>query len=319
MKCYNHIVLAYGVNNDKKMGIPGEHFENVFSARDFVGWYNGDPDCSNLNVKLGKTAVIIGVGNVALDCARILLSGYDKLKDTDITDPSLSVLEDRKVRDVHIIARRGPEHTSFTTKELRELINLPVNLSVLNTEEFKLHELDIERSKMRLLKLLFEKRERIYGPNVYLHYNKVPRAILKRPDLQVSFVDLDVIHTDIVIRAIGYSASSIDPSLELKNHCIPNVGGQVNAKIYVSGWIKRGPVGVLATTMMDAFDTAENLASNIDNSPVESAIDLLKGVNYTTWEDWLVLDKYETTVKPRPNQSREKVTSVKGMLKIMRD
>jgi adrenodoxin-NADP+ reductase len=125
-KHYDAVVLAYGAAKDQMLGIPGEDLEGVYSAREFVGWYNGLPEARNFVPDLsGNSAVIIGQGNVAIDVARMLLSPQDLLKTTDICEHALESLKLSNIRDVHLVGRRGPLQAAFTIKELRELTKLP--------------------------------------------------------------------------------------------------------------------------------------------------------------------------------------------------
>lgn len=134
---YHAVLLTYGAEEDRKLGIQGEDFENVISAREFVGWYNGVPDNKDLTVNLnGENVAVIGQGNVAVDVARILLTPIDKLKETDITEYSLQRLSDSKVKKVTLVGRRGPLQVAFTIKELREMLNLPNVSTVFNRDDF---------------------------------------------------------------------------------------------------------------------------------------------------------------------------------------
>lgn len=111
MHHYDSVLLAYGASEDKRLGIPGEStLEGIYSARQFVGWYNGLPECSNLSPDLvnAEEAVIIGQGNVALDVARILLEDIDVLRKTDMTEHALEMLSQSRIRRVHVVGRRGP-------------------------------------------------------------------------------------------------------------------------------------------------------------------------------------------------------------------
>ncbi|XP_018544016.2 NADPH:adrenodoxin oxidoreductase, mitochondrial [Lates calcarifer] len=125
-RAYHAVVLSYGAEGNRSIGVPGEELTGVYSAKDFVGWYNGLPSCRELSPDLScETAVILGQGNVALDVARVLLSPLDILKKTDITQPALEALTGSQVRRVLIVGRRGPMQVACTIKELREMVNLP--------------------------------------------------------------------------------------------------------------------------------------------------------------------------------------------------
>uniref|UniRef100_S4R8W6 NADPH:adrenodoxin oxidoreductase, mitochondrial n=1 Tax=Petromyzon marinus TaxID=7757 RepID=S4R8W6_PETMA len=134
---YHAIVLSYGAEDDRALGIPGEDLRGVYSARDFVGWYNGLPHNKDLNPDLScDTVVVLGQGNVALDVARILLSPISWLQKTDITQPALEAITRSRVRKVVLAGRRGPLQVAFTIKELREMIHLPDTRAVINPADF---------------------------------------------------------------------------------------------------------------------------------------------------------------------------------------
>uniref|UniRef100_A0A670XXM5 L-amino-acid oxidase n=1 Tax=Pseudonaja textilis TaxID=8673 RepID=A0A670XXM5_PSETE len=137
-EAYHAVVLCYGAEDNRTLGIPGEELEGVYTARTFVGWYNGLPENRNLKPDLNsETAVILGHGNVALDIARILLSPLEILRKTDITEESFSALASSKVRRIYLIGRRGPLQVAFTIKELREMINLPSVRPFLDPADFR--------------------------------------------------------------------------------------------------------------------------------------------------------------------------------------
>ena len=157
---YHAILFAYGASRDRKLAIPGEdRLSGIYSARDFVGWYNGLPEFANLKPRLdaGDTAVVIGQGNVALDVARTLLSDVDSLRKTDVTEEALELLSRSRVKRIHVVGRRGPMQASLTIKEVRELINLPsvafrpVNRSLLPSDISEL-----ARAPKRMAKLLID-------------------------------------------------------------------------------------------------------------------------------------------------------------------
>lgn len=157
---YDAVLFAYGATKDRKLGIPGEDtLQGIYSARDFVGWYNGLPEFSNLNPRLdeGDTAVIIGQGNVALDVARTLLKDVDTLRQTDISEHALAALSKSKVKRVHVVGRRGPMQVACTIKEVRELMKLPsVSFVPIDRDLLPPDLSSLPRTAKRLTKLLLE-------------------------------------------------------------------------------------------------------------------------------------------------------------------
>ncbi|KAL8711996.1 MAG: hypothetical protein Q9220_003692 [cf. Caloplaca sp. 1 TL-2023] len=157
---YDAVLFAYGASKDRKLGIPGEdRLNGIYSARDFVGWYNGLPEFSSLAPRLdvSDTAVVIGQGNVALDVARILLKDVDSLRTTDISNQALGALSKSKIRKVHVVGRRGPMQVACTIKEVRELMRLPsVAFTPIPQNLLPLDLSTLPRTTKRLTKLLIE-------------------------------------------------------------------------------------------------------------------------------------------------------------------
>lgn len=175
-KHYDAILFAYGASKDRELGIPGESLDGIYSARAFVGWYNGLPEYAHLAPKLdtGRNAVIIGQGNVALDVARILLSPLDYLWRTDITEQALEVLKTSTIERVQIIGRRGPLQASFTIKEIRELMQLPgVGVQPILCHLLPKPEIKLPRAQSRMVQLLSK-------------YSKTPPESGKRSGLWTS-------------------------------------------------------------------------------------------------------------------------------------
>eukprot|EP00794_Sanderia_malayensis_P014343 gene14343-15839_t len=258
---YDAVVLAYGADKDKTLGIKGEDLEGVISARSFVGWYNGMPAQQDLCLNLsGETAVVVGHGNVALDVARILLSPYDIIKYTDICEYALDVLKTSKIKNVIVAGRRGPLEASFTIKELREMINLPNCRAQFRQEDF-VHikpMLDsLPRQKKRIAELMCktafaEEEEMSLKENMFsTMFLRSPVEILsdgvssrvagvrfevnklvsgedgfKRPVGTGVFED---VRCNLVLRSIGYKSIQVDEGIpfDTRMGIIPNKDGRV--------------------------------------------------------------------------------------------
>lgn len=308
-QAYHAVVLSYGAEGNRSMGVPGEDLAGVYSAKDFVGWYNGLPSCRELNPDLScETAVIVGQGNVALDIARVLLSDIDMLKKTDITQLALEGLAESKVRRVLMVGRRGPVQIACTIKELREMVNLPNTKPEMVAADFEgVTEAlkDLPRPRKRLTELMLktaldipgekeqEKRNkatRIWG----LRFFRSPVEILADPDnkktagirLAVNKLEgsgeraravlsgeVEDMTCGLVISSIGYKSLLIDPSVPFDSHkaIVPNSMGRIQqaAGLYCSGWLKTGPTGVIATTMNNSFDTARSLVEDMDSGTLD--------------------------------------------------
>lgn len=301
---YHAVVLCYGSAQDKLMNIPGElTTKNTISARSFVGWYNGLPEDKDLNIDLNcDTACIIGNGNVALDCARILLKP-SHLEKTDITSYAQNILNDSKIRRIYILGRRGPFQASFTTKELRELTKLNegfVRLEPKNLLE-DVHRADlseVSRVRKRLAELFLDlstyPEKKNLGSNIELIFKFLAKPIriigdettgkVSGLELQRSqyltkqtFLDEQAVPSEedeyeslkcgLIIRSIGYKSVMIDKSLPM-NHklgAILNTNGRINGhrSIYCSGWLATGASGVIAGTLNSSQVTAQTILDDI--------------------------------------------------------
>ncbi|XP_063749345.1 NADPH:adrenodoxin oxidoreductase, mitochondrial isoform X2 [Eleginops maclovinus] len=265
-EAYHAVVLSYGAEGNRRMGVPGEDLSGVYSAKDFVGWYNGLPSCRELGPDLScETAVILGQGNVALDVARVLLSPIDFLKKTDITQPALEALEASRVRRVLIVGRRGPTQIAGTIKEIREMVNLPntrPDMLAADFEGVKESLQDLPRPRKRLTELMLkaaletpgekeqerrEKATKVWG----LRFYRSPVEILADPErsgrtagirLAVNKLEgsgegaravltgeVEDVTCGLVISSIGYKSLPIDASVpfDSRRAIVPNHMGRI--------------------------------------------------------------------------------------------
>jgi len=270
-RLYDAVVLAYGAAKDRELGIPGENLNNVVSARNFVGWYNGLPEAADLKVDLSHESVaVVGLGNVALDVARILLTPIDFLKRTDITERALAAIAESRVKRVYIVGRRGPLHVSFTIKELREMVNLAGCRPVLDREDFvgvkeavpslkrprkRLTELlaktaldepsekDAERranaEKSWHLKLLRTPLEILPGgadgrsvSGLKLGINRLVGDTVSEAQSVEDTGETEVLECGLVLRSIGYQSVRVEEGIPFddKRGVIPNEGGRVESE-----------------------------------------------------------------------------------------
>ncbi|KAJ7987855.1 hypothetical protein DPEC_G00330890 [Dallia pectoralis] len=366
-EAYHAVVLSYGAEGNMTMGVPGEDLPGVYSAKDFVGWYNGLPRNRDLRPDLMcETAVILGQGNVALDVARILLSPVDILKNTDITQPALDSLAKSRVRRVLIVGRRGPLQVACTIKELREMVSLPGTRPQMEASDFEGIAKTLKalpRPRKRLTELLLkaavetpeekelERRnsaQKAWG----FRFLRSPVEILPSADLTrttgirlavnrleskgedvwaVATGEVEDVECGLVISSIGYKSLPIDPAVpfDARKHIIPNTMGRVqqSAGLYCSGWVKRGPTGVIATTMNDSFDTARTLLHDMDQGTLDistvkggskevTALLEKRGVKPVLFSDWEKIDSEESRRGETRGKPREKLLDVGEMLKV---
>ncbi|XP_020774889.1 NADPH:adrenodoxin oxidoreductase, mitochondrial isoform X2 [Boleophthalmus pectinirostris] len=368
-QAYHAVVLSYGAEGNRTMGVPGEHLDGVYSAKDFVGWYNGLPSCRQLSPDLScDTAVILGQGNVALDVARILLAPVQMLKKTDITAPALEALAESRVSRVLIVGRRGPLQVACTIKELREMVNLPGTKPEMVAADFEgIAEAlkDVARPRKRLTELLLKTALEPPGEKEQQRRNSARRSwgfLFCRSPLEVLpdpsgtrtaalrlavnklegsgegaravlTTEEEVVPCGLVISSIGYKSLPIDPAVPFdpSKAIIPNDMGRVTQApgLYVSGWLKTGPTGVIATTMNSSFDTARSLLEDMGSGaldvstrkPGSDSIQALldqRGIKPVTFSDWEKIDQVESRRGEAVGKPREKLLTVEEMLEVSR-
>uniref|UniRef100_W5N1B3 NADPH:adrenodoxin oxidoreductase, mitochondrial n=1 Tax=Lepisosteus oculatus TaxID=7918 RepID=W5N1B3_LEPOC len=368
-RAYHAVILSYGAEGNRSLGIPGEGLPGVYSAKDFVGWYNGLPENKSLEPDLSsETAVILGQGNVALDVARILLSPVELLKKTDITESSLEAIAASKIQRVLIVGRRGPLQVACTIKELREMIKLPGSKPQLDPADFEgLKDVieDLPRPRKRLSELLLKAAmEKPVGKEAErqaaasrcwgFKFLRSPVEILAKANgaravgirLAVNRLEgsgdsarvtptegREDVNCGLIINSIGYQSLPIDPAVpfDYKQAVIPNTMGRVNQApgLYCSGWVKRGPTGVIATTMNDSFDTARSVLQDLESGQLDTtsakpgyvfvkAVLEQQGVSPVSFTGWEKIDAAEIMKGKEAGKPREKLLDVAEMLKLAR-
>ena len=288
---YDAVVMCTGSSIGKTLGIPGEDLPGSLSAADFVPWYNGHPDYVNVNVPLdGDTAVIIGAGNVAMDCARMLGIDPSELDSTDTADHALAALHASGIRKVYIAGRRGPEHAAFTAPELRELPKLEhtdviiENSAVQEANERAQAAGEIDKqlaSNLEAWRLIAEKPLEGHDRVMEFRFLSAPKEIKGTDRVEEVIFGINEIKggkvvdtgetysikTNLVITAIGYHALPIK-GISYRDGKVENDEGRVlGTNIYTVGWAKRGPSGVIGTNKSDASDVVKLLIEDLDPEP----------------------------------------------------
>jgi ferredoxin--NADP+ reductase len=309
---YDAVVLATGSAAGRKLGIAGEDLKNVLSSADFVPWYNAHPDFTNVEVDLNTdTAVVIGAGNVAMDIARMLAINPSELDATDTAEHALTKLKQSNIRYVIICGRRGPEHAAFTAPELRDLPKLEntdvyidtdqINQAALRIEQLGEVEKDL-RNNLEAMRLIAEHDKKGVDRKLEIKFLVNPKEIKGNGKVsEVIFTINEVkdgkvvatdktfsIKTGLVITAIGYDAVEYQ-GIKIEKGRIANIAGHVEHNLYVTGWAKRGPTGVIGTNKSDSADVVELIIENLKEPKQSEGITaLLKSahvvIDQTGWE-----------------------------------
>ena len=296
---YDAVILATGSSIGKKLGIPGEDLTNSISAAEFVPWYNAHPDYANVNPDLSSdTAIVIGAGNVAMDCARMLAVDPSELDLTDTAHHAIESLKHSKIRKVYICARRGAEFAAFTSPELRELPDLEHTNVIISKDEIEGAIARAGDAPEKHVKSNLEAMLNIATNNANSHertmeflFQHVPTSINGNGKVEsVTFKTPEgdkTINCGLVISAIGYTPKEVD-EVPIESGKVLNTDGYVNENMYVVGWAKRGPSGVIGTNKSDAADVIKLLVEKLPASPKErfdlgAALDA-KIVTQPIWE-----------------------------------
>ncbi|MFC9254156.1 FAD-dependent oxidoreductase [Amycolatopsis thailandensis] len=355
---YDAVIFSTGAMADRALDIPGIDLDGSYGAADFVSWYDGHPDVPRTWPLNATSVAVLGVGNVALDVARVLAKTADELLSTDIPDNVYQGLKASPVTDVHVFGRRGPAQAKFTPLELRELDHSPNVEVIVNPEDIEFDEGSIAALRASkqidmVVKTLQEWAIRDQGDRpkrLHLHFLHSPCEIVgedgkvtglrtERTELTGDgnvrgtgeFHDWDV---QAVYRAVGYLSSHLpEIPFDHTTGTVPNQAGRVLdidedqvPGVYVTGWIKRGPVGLIGHTKGDAAETIASLLADADNltAPAVDDPDAIlgflteRGVPFTTWDGWSKLDAHEKSLGVPHGRERVKVVERDEMTRISR-
>jgi ferredoxin/flavodoxin---NADP+ reductase len=327
---YDAVVIATGASLGKKLGIPGENLYGSISAADFVPWYNAHPDFADLEVLLDcDTAVVIGAGNVAIDVARMLALEPSELDPTDTADHAIDAFKKSNIRKVYMSARRGPEHAAFTSPELRELPKLEHTNVVINKSDIDaaiaragaVPEKDV-KSNLDAMLLIAENPKSEHERTMRFLFQHTPKEILGTDRVEgvvFSTPNGDVtVKCGLVITAIGYQAAGIE-GVPYENGKVVNTDGRVKGNLYVVGWAKRGPTGVIGTNKSDAATVIELLVSDLDVPKNREGItDLISHHRVVDQAAWQRINEAEITAGEVHGKPRVKNASHEELLKLAR-
>ncbi len=351
---YDAVIFSTGANADRALNIPGIDLDGSFGAADFVSWYDGHPDVPRTWDLTAQKVAVLGVGNVALDVARVLAKTGDELLPTEIPPNVYEGLKQNQAVEVHVFGRRGPAQAKFTPLELRELDHSPTIEVIVDPEDIDYDEAsEAARRNSKIIDMVANTLQdwAIRDPGdrphkLFLHFFESPTEILgadgKVVGLRTERTELDGTgnvkgtgkHTDwevqSVYRAVGYLSENI-PQLPFDDQAgtVPNEAGRVLdadgnhiPRTYVTGWIKRGPVGLIGHTKGDANETVACLLDDCTDlvaaEPGEDAVIAFlegKGIPFTTWDGWYRLDAHERSLGEPEGRERVKVVEREDMLR----
>ncbi len=363
------VIYAYGAGSDRRLEIPGEQLPGSMAAAELVAWYCGHPDVhpdtdqSRINdhlvaseidelIRKSRQAVVVGVGNVALDVARILIKTADQLDDTDMAGEVLESLARNNITDVHVLGRRGPAYTTFTTKELRELGQLADVDVIIDPADLELDpssQAIVQQNKVaaRNLVVLQDWAARpLSGASrrISFHFWSRPTKIIGNDRVTAVEVERTMINSegfvvgagrrptltaDLVVRSVGYRGLPLlGVPFDEKTGRVPHADGRVirdggfSADEYVTGWIKRGPTGVIGTNKSDAVETVTSLLADVHDGAVQAhgrsgLLDRLlaqRGIHALGMPAWRRIDAAEVELGARHGRMRTTLAHRKELL-----
>ena len=327
---YDAVVIATGTSQGRTLGIPGEDLPGSMSAANFVPWYNAHPDFKDENVDLStSTAVVVGAGNVAMDVARMLALEPSELDPTDTADHAIDALKASAVRTVIISARRGAEHAAFTSPELRELPKLEHTNVIIEKKDIDAAlarvgenvEKDV-KSNLDAMALIADqvpaghertmKFQFLATPKEIRGTGKVEEIVFTKTGTEEEFS----IKCGLVITAIGYEAIPL-AGIPYKNGKVVNTDGRVEENLYVVGWAKRGPSGVIGTNKSDSSDVMKLLVEDLKEPKPQSDIsDLLSGVTIVSQGNWEAINAAEVAAGEAKGKPRVKSIAREDLLTL---
>ncbi len=358
---YDAVLFASGAETDRRLGIPGEDFPGSHTATEFVAWYNGHPDYCDHEFDLSvKAAVIIGQGNVAMDVCRILAKTVDELKHTDIAQHALDALAESQVEDIYMIGRRGPVQAKFSQQEAKEMGKLDSCDPIVDPSDLELDPLSQaeyddpdNQSARRIFPILQEFSQRPASNSqrrLHFEFLKSPVEICGNGKVESIRIEKNRIEGDpkrlqargtgetldleagLVFRSVGYRGAPI-PGVPFRDDwgVIPNEDGRITdgdkpiPGLYVAGWIKRGPTGVIGTNKPDSQATVAALLADAaalkpcELRDSESFRTELKdrGLRVVSFADWKRIDAAEVERGKPAGKPREKFVRVDEMLSLL--
>ena len=344
-KTYDAVVLAVGAPTDRKLGIPGDDKKGVYGSADFVGWYNGHPDFTNLNPNLNVKAVaVIGVGNVAIDAARVLVKTPNEMAATDIADHATQAINASPISDVYLFGRRGPVEAKFTNVELREMGKLENCMPIVHEDQipeevvgsWSERDQRLKERNLTTMREFLQVDPTTKSKNVHFEFFANPVEVLGNDRVEGLRVEKTMvkggralgtgeffeIECGLVVAAIGYYSIPVKGvPFDNDNGIVKHIDGRIDEGVYAVGWIKRGPTGVIGTNKPDGVIAAKQIIEDTKESEKLGRIALTsmlkeRNVRIVTYQDWQKIDEAEMTAAS--NQApRKKFVTVKEMISAL--
>jgi ferredoxin/flavodoxin---NADP+ reductase len=359
---YDAVIFTYGASRDRRLGVDGEDLDGSVAATDFVAWYCGHPDADRelfeRLIPTSTAAVVVGVGNVAVDVARVLGKSVPELDHTDMPQHVFDTLARSGITDVYVLGRRGPAQAAWTTKELKELGELAEADVIVRPEDAVLDEASAalaasDRAVGRNVDVIREWSQRIpEGKPRRVHLRFLSRPVELKGDDRVRTVvvertrltaeggaegtgQLEEVAADLVVRSVGYRGTALDEvPFDAGRNVIPHVDGRVERDgvtvpgEYVAGWIKRGPTGIIGTNKKDAVATVSSLLDDAAHgrlpepqTPTAEAVDALlaaRGIDVVTTAGWRSIDAAERQLGATRGRDRTTIHDRDALLSASR-
>ncbi|MGY4927137.1 FAD-dependent oxidoreductase [Streptomyces sp. 900105755] len=353
---YHAVVYCVGAATDRRLGIPGEELPGSWSATEFVSWYSAHPDAVDAGfVRDARSAVVIGVGNVAVDVARMLVRGMAELSPTDMPQAALTALAASRIREVHVVGRRGPSQARFTTKELRELAGLPATGVRVEAEDLALDPAcadpsalpAAQRRNVEVLRGWAEAGARGADRRIRLRFflrpvellddgGRVGAVLFERTEPDGSggvrgTGRYETVEAQLVLRSVGYRGVPLEGlPFDEESGTVPHEAGRVLDSCfgvpgdYVAGWIKRGPTGVIGTNRPDAKETVTSLLADapalLRKAVPEDPVAALRaaGIEPVPWTGWQAIERAEAALGARLGRSVVKLADWNSLLAAAR-
>jgi len=345
-KIYDAVALTIGAPMDRDWNIPGHDKKGVIGSAAFVGWYNSHPDFTDLDIDLNVDSVaVIGNGNVAIDCARVLVKTGQEMAESDLADHAASLIHPAPIKDIYVFGRRGPIEAAFTNKELKELGELERCVPLVDAGQLPDHVGEVP-DKVRKVKERNLGYLQSYAPNqpnskdsrIHINFYSLPVEVLggdRVEGLRMEHTRVEDgrcigtgetfdIECGLVIPCIGYRSRSVEGvPFDEERGVIPNKNGRVEPGLYVGGWAKRGPSGVISTNAPDGVIAAQHILADKgagSGMPGPDGLDKLLGerdVEVIDYSGWQIIAEAEAEAASG-NAPRRKFPNIQDMLETVR-